>query len=130
MFTVNQSFNLKRSRLALVFQLCIFVLLSVLLYIALPLWLWGIAMFAAIVAYALGLRLPPEIQLEHLDERDWTLSGREPRTVKLVQISHVVDHQLYVVVYFQHFREKPLLIWCDQLSWQEWKDLKMLTKLQ
>jgi hypothetical protein len=33
------------------------------------------------------------------------------------------------VVYFQHFQEKPLLIWIDQLPLKQWKALKKLAKL-
>jgi len=33
------------------------------------------------------------------------------------------------VVYFQHAKARPLLIWCDQLPFKQWKSLKLLTKL-
>lgn len=127
---VNRSFNLRPSRLAIVFQLSILSIITALLYLLLPLWAWFICCLVAVLSYLWCLRLPPAMQLEYLADRDWTLSCLGLDVVKHVQISHVIDHQVYMVVYFQHFQEKPLLIWCDQVSWQEWKHLKLLAKVQ
>ena len=127
---VNRSFNLRPSRLAIVFQVSILLIIAALLYVLLPLTIWLICCVIALSAYLWCLRLPPAKRLEYLADRDWTLSCLGLEAVKHVQISHVVDHQVYMVVYFQHFKEKPLLIWCDQVSWKEWKHLKMLAKLQ
>lgn len=66
---------------------------------------------------------------EHLDAREWSLSSAQSEQIQRVSVSHIIDHQLYIVVYFQHFRAKPLLIWMDQLPRQQWKALKKLAKL-
>ena len=126
---VNRSFKLKRSLLALVFQGLLLALIATLLFNLLTVWLWVGCMLVAVISYILCLRLPPALQLQHLDEREWTLQYKREIQPQRVKISHVIDHQLYIVVYFQHFRAKPLLIWCDQVSWKEWKNLKNLTKL-
>jgi predicted membrane channel-forming protein YqfA (hemolysin III family) len=125
----NRSFQLRRSRLAFVFQLIIFILLMALLQQLLPAWLWVICILLAVIGYAYGLKVPEPIYFEHLDAREWSLLSAQSEQVKRVSVSHMIDHQLYIVVYFQHFRAKPLLIWIDQLPRQQWKALKKLAKL-
>ncbi|MFH7766244.1 hypothetical protein [Acinetobacter sp. BSP-28] len=125
----NRSFQLKRSRLAFVFQLTVFTLLIVLLQQLLPAWLWLLCILLGVLTYAYGLKVPQPICFEHLHAREWSLSHLKSHQVKRVSISHLIDHQLYIVVYFQHFHEKPLLIWVDQLPFQQWKALKKLAKL-
>lgn len=125
----NRSFRLKRSRLALVFQLSIFVLLIVLLLQTLSLWLCGLCMVLGGAAYVYRLKLPQAIFFEHLDAREWSLSHLKSKHVQRVSIRHVIDHQLYIVIYFQHVKDKPLVIWIDQLSLKQWKALKTLAKL-
>ncbi|WP_407304844.1 hypothetical protein [Acinetobacter sp.] len=125
----NRSFQLKRSRLAFVFQLSIFTLLIVLLQQLLSPWLWLIVVLLGVIAYVYGLKVPQPMCFEHLDAREWSLSSTKSSSIKRVSISHIIDHKLYIVVYFQHFQEKPLLIWIDQLPLQQWKALKKLAKL-
>lgn len=125
----NRSFQLKRSRLAFVFQLIIFTLMIVLLQQLLQPWLWLIVVLLGVIAYVYGLKVPQPMYFEHLDARECSLSSTKSSSIKRVSISHIIDHQLYIVVYFQHFQEKPLLIWIDQLPLQQWKALKKLAKL-
>ena len=126
----HRHFQLKPSRLAYVFQLSIYAVLMLVLYQLLPLGVWLIALVAGFVLYLFFLRGPQHFQLQHLDGRDWSLSLQKQTNAQRVQISHIVDHRAYIVIYFQHFRAKPMLVWCDQLSITQWKALKILTKMQ
>lgn len=126
----NRHFQLKPSCLAYVFQLSIYAILMFVLYQLLPLWLWLIALVAGFILYLFFLRGPQHFQLQYLDGRDWSLSHKTQSDVQRVQISHIIDHRAYIVIYFQHFRAKPMLVWCDQLSLRQWKALKILTKMQ
>lgn len=129
MSTANRAFQLKRSRLAFVFQLTIFTVVIVLLQQLLPVWLWLLCTLLGVLAYVYGLKAPEPISLEHLDAREWSLSHAKTERVQRVSMSHMIDHQLYIVVYFQHFQARPVLIWMDQLPFQQWKALKKLAKL-
>jgi len=121
----NRCFKLKRSKCALVFQLFIFAVLMFLLYQLLPVTIWLVCG----VIYQLFYRKTPHIeQFEYLDGREWSLTAAAQGT-RRVLISHVIDHQAYIVVYFQHAKARPLLIWCDQLPFKQWKSLKVLTKI-
>ena len=125
----NRCFRLKRSKCALVFQLFIFAVLMFLLYQLLPMAIWLICGVIGLVIYQLFYRKTPHIeQFEYLDGREWSLTAAAQGT-RRVLISHVIDHQAYIVVYFQHAKARPLLIWCDQLPFKQWKSLKVLTKI-
>jgi len=125
----NRCFKLKRSKCALVFQLFIFAVLMFLLYQLLPMTIWPVCGVIGLVIYQLFYRKTPHIeQFEYLDGREWSLTAAAQGT-RRVLISHVIDHQAYIVVYFQHAKARPLLIWCDQLPYKKWKYLKVLTKI-
>ncbi|MGN9712138.1 hypothetical protein ACG9WQ_001865 [Acinetobacter variabilis] len=125
----NRCFRLKRSKCALVFQLFIFAVLMFLLYQLLPVTIWLVCGVIGLVIYQLFYRKTPHIeQFEYLDGREWSLTAAAQGT-RRVLISHVIDHQAYIVVYFQHAKARPLLIWCDQLPFKQWKSLKVLTKI-
>ena len=125
----NRCFKLKRSKCALVFQLFIFAVLMFLLYQLLPVAIWLVCGVIGLVIYQLFYRKTPHIeQFEYLDGREWSLTAAAQGT-RRVLISHVIDHQAYIVVYFQHAKARPLLIWCDQLPFKQWKSLKVLTKI-
>ncbi|QXR19834.1 hypothetical protein EGK58_002580 [Acinetobacter variabilis] len=125
----NRCFRLKRSKCALVFQLFIFAVLMFLLYQLLPVIMWLVCGVIGLVIYQLFYRKIPHIeQFEYLDGREWSLTAAAQGT-RRVLISHVIDHQAYIVVYFQHAKARPLLIWCDQLPFKQWKSLKVLTKI-
>ena len=124
----NRCFKLKRSWFALAFQLLIFILIMFVLYQLVSIVLWLICAIAGLVIYHLFYQKTPRVdQFEYLAGREWSLSiGSKTQRVC---VSHVIDHQAYIVVYFQHAKGRPLLIWCDQLSSKQWKLLKMLTQL-
>lgn len=125
----NRQFKLKRSFLSHAFQFFIFAVLMTLLYQLLTPMLWGIFFLIGLVVYVLFFRKHLHVtSLEYLDGADWSLQ-RLNRPVQRVQISHILDHQLYIVVYFMHARAKPVIIWRDQLSLKQWKSLKVLAKM-
>ncbi|HAB42566.1 MAG TPA: hypothetical protein DCE70_03205 [Acinetobacter sp.] len=125
----NRCFKLKRSKCALVFQLFIFAVLMFLLYQLLPVTIWLVCGVIGLVIYQLFYRKTPHIeQFEYLDGREWSLTTAAQGT-RRVLISHVIDHQAYIVLYFQHAKARPLLIWCDQLPLKQWKSLKVLTNI-
>ncbi|MGE8654787.1 MAG: hypothetical protein ACN6NV_13790 [Acinetobacter gandensis] len=125
----NRHFKLKRSFLSHAFQFFIFAVLMTLLYQLLPVVLWAICFILGLVVYVLFFRKTLKItSLEYLDGSDWNLQLIN-RPVQRVQISHILDHQAYIVVYFLHARAKPIIIWRDQLPFKQWKSLKVLAKM-
>jgi hypothetical protein len=41
----------------------------------------------------------------------------------------IVDHHLYIVLHFSNIESKTCVIWWDQLSLNQWKMLKLLSKI-
>lgn len=123
----NRCFKLKRSWFALAFQLLIFVLIMFVLYQLVNLMLWVVSAVLGLVVYHLFYRKTPKIdQFEYLEGREWSITvGQQTQRVL---VSHIIDHQAYIVVYFQHAKVRPLLIWCDQVPHKQWKSLKVLTQ--
>ena len=125
----NRQFKLKRSALSHAFQFFIFTVLMILLYQVVSPLIWGLFFCLGLVVYLLFFRRTSQVSsLEYLDEQDWSLQ-RINQPVQRVQISHIFDHQVYIVVYFMHARAKPMIIWRDQLSLKQWKSLKVLAKM-
>ena len=126
----NRAFQLQRSRIAVIFQLIVFMLLMGLLYKLMSPISWLLCLLFAAGAYVYHLKVAPVVSFEHLDQQEWSLCSLNAKHMQRVSISHIIDHQLYMVVYFQPLQQKPLLIWIDQLSRVQWKALKQLAKLQ
>lgn len=125
----NRSFQLKRSRLAIVFQLTVFILLILLLQQTLQIWLCLFALLLAFLIYIRSFKLPQVLHFEHLDALEWSLLYTKSNCFQRVVIDYIVDHELYIVVYFQNTEHKFLVIWRDQLCQAQWKNLKKLAQL-
>ena len=119
-------FKLKRSRIGLCFQLCMLFLIAWLFYQSLAWWLQILLLIVAGLGLLYFLNTVRIIQIQHLDQQEWSLiwsTGQLTRD----RIQHVIDHQLYVVIYFE--QNKPLVIWYDQVPWKDWKRLKVLARV-
>ncbi|NLN56728.1 MAG: hypothetical protein GX151_01930 [Gammaproteobacteria bacterium] len=141
----KQQIQLKRSRLALLFQLMVGSVIVLLLAQVLATWLWLCCCLILGGAYFKFLKSNRILSLDQLDEHEWSIayfaSQAESQHIKIlrkttpqqteirrVQLRQVVDHQIYIVLYFQKAL-KPAVIWCDQVSAAEWKVLKVLAKV-
>ena len=122
----NRCFQLQPSYLALVLQLLLCSVIIAVLAMTLSLWLLCVAVLGLLLSYLYFYYQDRIIQLEYLDQRDWTLTSQKQQ-VHRDQIKKIIDHKLYIIVFFQ--QQAPLAIWCDQLAWQDWKRLKVLAKL-
>ncbi len=122
-------FQLKRSRLSIVFQLFMLGVLLTLLYALLSPWLWLGCVIVALISYGMFLKSPAALRLEYLDADEWSLQYARPEQLVRLKLRQVIDHQFYIVLYFRGSQTKPLLIWRDQLSLSQWKALKRLALL-
>ncbi len=124
------SFDFKRSRMSIALQLFLGLLISYCCYQTLNIWLFLSALLFASIAYLIFLKLPFAQHFEHLDQQDWTLKYAEQEQPARVQIEKILDHQLYILIYFSEKKQRPLLVWQDQVSSLQWKSLKTWAKLQ
>ncbi|WP_038346080.1 hypothetical protein [Acinetobacter sp. A47] len=130
MSTANRVFELQYSRFAIALQCFVLLFILFLSYSLLSLALWLSSCVLLFLSWLLFLRQPQLKRFEHLHQQEWTfefddLSGQ----IECRQISKIIDHQAYVVLYFSDPKHKNFIIWWDQLSYLQWKNLKVLAKL-
>ncbi|USA52231.1 hypothetical protein NDN13_12145 [Acinetobacter sp. C32I] len=126
----NPAFELQYSRFAFVLQLLLFILILSVLYPLLPLWWWLLSFMLMTIAWLSFLRQPQIKRFEYLDHQDCSFEFSDP-TLKIQrrQIVKILDHQLYIALYFSQQKHKTCIIWWDQLSHAQWKKLKLRAKL-
>ncbi|MBL8321996.1 MAG: hypothetical protein JNJ93_06980 [Acinetobacter sp.] len=124
----SASFQKKLRIIYLNFQLAVYNALMSQLYKLMQLIMLCAFLALGAAAYLLFYRGTPQVTaLDHLDGREWTLSAAGGK--QRVQISHIIDHQAYIVLYFQHARAKPVIVWRDQVALKQWKSFKVLAKM-
>ncbi|MGB8809793.1 MAG: hypothetical protein WCD17_10575 [Acinetobacter calcoaceticus] len=123
------NFELKYSRFSIIFQLFIGLSLAILLYQLLsPIW-WLIAFILLSISFLFFLRQSRISQIAYLDQKSWSIAYSSQKTISRVEISKIIDYQLFMVIYFEGVPIKVAIIWFDQLPLQHWKKLKVLQKL-
>ncbi|EPR82414.1 hypothetical protein [Acinetobacter junii] len=77
-----------------------------------------------------ALNKPKINQIEYLCDDDWSIrfDGVEPN-IEQGKLLKIVDHHLYIVLHFSNIESKTCVIWWDQLSLNQWKMLKLLSKI-
>ncbi|MGE8600524.1 MAG: hypothetical protein ACN6N2_14350 [Acinetobacter calcoaceticus] len=123
------NFELKYSRFSIIFQLFIGLSLAILLYQLLsPIW-WLIAFILLSISFLFFLRQSRISQIAYLDQKSWSIAYSSQKIISRVEISKIIDYQLFMVIYFEGAPIKVAIIWFDQLPLQHWKKLKVLEKL-
>lgn len=126
---VHNHFVLKRSRMATVFQMTSMLIISSLLFILMPMIVWLISTIFLVVTFYRFNRQAKVEYLFQLDQSEWSVQFHNQTKTHRVQLSHFLDHSLYIVVYFSHSQIKNIVIWKDQVDLKAWKTLKSHAKL-
>lgn len=130
MSTANRVFELQVSRFMIVLQLLIFIFLMILLYQLLALGIWLLCLGIMVIAWFRFLQQPQVKRFEYLEDQDWSFEfAVSDLPIQRRQIVKMIDHHCYVVLYFSASHDKTCIIWWDQLSVTQWKNLKLLVKL-
>ncbi|MND32466.1 hypothetical protein D3C81_231370 [compost metagenome] len=123
------NFELKYSRFSIIFQLFIGLSLAILLYQLLsPIW-WLITFILLSISFLLSLRQSRISQIAYLDQKSWSIAYSSQKIISRVEISKIIDYQLFMIIYLEGAPIKVAIIWFDQLPLQSWKKLKVLQKL-
>ncbi|WP_227612255.1 hypothetical protein [Acinetobacter sp. S40] len=125
---VNHQFQLKRSLLALLFQLGMLLLIGIIWFHLFPFYIFLIGTFLAIIAYTMYLKRPKMWALAYLDQHLWSIQWSNQEQIEQAQLYKVVDHHIYIVLHFYQ-NNNSYIIWRDQVSLNEWKQLKVMAKL-
>lgn len=126
--SIHHDFKLQPSRLKYIIHSIAWLSFNAMLYALLPLHIW---IFFILISLVLSLHFfwkePKILYLGYLAEHEWTLieQQKQKSITQHYQIINMIDHILYIVVYFhpQHQRP-PIIIWQDQVNELTWKGLK------
>ncbi|ENU92987.1 hypothetical protein F971_01027 [Acinetobacter vivianii] len=130
MFTANRVFELQYSRFSIALQLFILLLIVSLTYSLLSLVLWLSSCFLLALSWFLFLKQPRLKRFEYLDQQEWSFEFYDSSLpIQCRKIEKIIDHQAYIVLYFSDPEHKNFIIWWDQLSLLQWKNLKLHAKL-
>ncbi|WGM25190.1 hypothetical protein [Acinetobacter pittii] len=123
------NFELKYSRVSVIFQLFVGLGLAILLYQLLtPMW-WLCAVVLLFIGFIFFLKQAQISQIEYLDQKLWSVAYFSEKEIYRAEITKIIDYQLFVVLYFEGGPTKIAIVWFDQLPIQQWKRLKVLEKL-
>lgn len=130
MFTANRVFELQYSRFSIALQLFILLLIVSLTYSLLSLVLWLSSCLLLALSWFLFLQQPRLKRFEYLDQQEWSFEFYDSSLpIQCRKIEKIIDHQAYIVLYFSDPEHKNFIIWWDQLSLLQWKNLKLHAKL-
>lgn len=123
------NFELKYSRVSVIFQLFVGLGLAILLYQLLtPIW-WLCAVILLFIGFIFFLKQAQISQIEYLDQKLWSVTYFSKKEIYRAEITKIIDYQLFVVIYFEETPTNIAIVWFDQLPIQQWKRLKVLEKL-
>lgn len=123
------NFELKYSRVSVIFQLFVGLGLAILLYQLLtPIW-WLCAVILLFIGFIFFLKQAQISQIEYLDQKLWSVAYFSKKETYRGEITKIIDYQLFVVIYLEETPTNIAIVWFDQLPIQQWKRLKVLEKL-
>lgn len=123
------NFELKYSRISVIFQLFVGLGLAILLYQLLtPIW-WLCAVILLFIGFIFFLKQEEISQIEYLDQKLWSVAYFSKKEIYRAEITKIIDYQLFVVIYLEETPKNIAIVWFDQLPIQQWKRLKVLEKL-
>ncbi len=123
------NFELKYSRISVIFQLFVGLGLAILLYQLLtPIW-WLCAVILLFIGFIFFLKQAQISQIEYLDQKLWSVEYFSKKEIYRAEITKIIDYQLFVVIYLEEAPKNIAIVWFDQLPIQQWKRLKVLEKL-
>ncbi|AOA57289.1 hypothetical protein [Acinetobacter larvae] len=123
-------YQLKPSRVAVIVVWGMMACLAGLFYYLLDGMLMLLCCVALLLIYWQFNKSNKVIALQALDDNLWVLQYQAVSQPRQVHILKWLDHQAYIVLYFQEAKLAPLIIWYDQVSYQQWKNLKVCANLR
>lgn len=123
------NFELKYSRVSVIFQLFVGLGLAILLYqLLIPIW-WLCAVILLFIGFIFFLKQAQISQIEYLDQKLWSVTYFSKKEIYRAEITKIIDYQLFVVIYLEETPTNIAIVWFDQLPIQQWKRLKVLEKV-
>lgn len=129
MSTASRLFELQYSRFSIVLQLYLPYHFN-LSYQLLHMMLWLLSLGIMIFAWFKLSKQPSIIRFEYLDQHIWSFEFSDKNlAIQRLKITKIIDHKAYVSIHIADSSCKTYIIWWDQLSYLQWKNLKLLAKV-
>ncbi|WP_277559977.1 hypothetical protein [Acinetobacter beijerinckii] len=130
MSTASRLFELQYSRFSIVLQFFIFLTILILSYQLLHPMLWLLSIGIMAFAWFKLFKQPSIIRFEYLDQHIWSFEFSDKNlAIQRLKITKIIDHKAYVSIHIADSSCKTYIIWWDQLSYLQRKNLKLLAKL-
>lgn len=126
----HKEFHLKHSRISIVFQFVIILLIIFVLYHVLNILFFTIFIVLLALTFLLFNKKEKIEYFAYLDGDVWSLKYRNNNKIYRVGIQNILNHQLYVVIKLEQSEHKSFIIWFDQLNTTQWKKLKNFSILK
>ncbi len=120
---VSERYVLKHSRLSIVFQLLLLILIAIVLFCAINLMFAVLTVVGMFIGWIWFRRTAQLQYLQHLDQTEWSLKFQNQNAIQRVHLKKMIQHHFYVVIYFEEKKHKSIIIWKDQLELSSWKTL-------
>ncbi|MGQ9373557.1 hypothetical protein ACUM6W_06950 [Acinetobacter tandoii] len=124
----NTAYYLKRSRVTIVFQIGLLLLIQCLVSVLLPAWLAVVILIILLFSWWMHSKRSTLHYFQAFSTDEWSIQSID-QAVKHMRLTRVLDHHFYIVLYFQQQSSCSYVIWYDQLTLVEWKKLKLLAKM-
>lgn len=126
---VNESYELKHSRMANVFQLFCFLIISSLLFVFIGFWWWLVSFLLMCLVWSIYRNKVNVQKIEQLEYDEWSIQYRHQSKIERAILTNTIDHYFYVVLYFERDKPNNIVIWKDQLDKKTWKRLLVRVNL-
>ena len=127
MYTVHDEYDLKHSRIAIVFQILFLAVIASVLFIFMNAWFFILSLVAMLLVLYRFHQHPKLKKIAQLDQMQWSLQFQDRAKIKTVKLDKIIEHYFYVVLYYENNSEQKkrqsVLIWKDQVSETAWKKL-------
>ena len=109
------NFELKYSRVSVIFQLFVGLGLAILLYQLLtPIW-WLCAVILLFIGFIFFLKQAQISQIEYLDQKLWSVAYFSEKEIYRAEITKIIDYQLFVVIYLEETPTNIAIVWFDSV---------------
>jgi hypothetical protein len=126
---LHQRYEFKPSRIALGFQFFCLGLMLLLWFVMFNIWVCLFLLLLALFSLKVFRQRKKIRSLERLDLNEWVIQYTDSEQSHRTQIKQMIDHHLYIVVYFYEKKHENLVIWQDQMHYLDWKSLKSRVRL-
>lgn len=126
---IHSRYHLKPSRIRFVFQYSVLCVILVLCFMSLNIIYFSLSCVLLIFSLYRSKPKKKPIAIQQLDHTHWSILYVNNKEIDSVQIKTIIHNYIYIVIYFNTNQQKPVVIFCDELSKKSYKSLILRSKM-